>query len=97
MIIVFSNSIDDYQPIDGDGILKITGGIVIAGGSRYGEVNAQTNQIEKIYRGVITSGDNITINDDLESEIYSFEALKVLVIFILTMNRFLLLQKMDFN
>ena len=76
MIIVFSNSIDDYQPIDGDGILKITGGIVIAGGSRYGEVNAQTNQIEKIYRGVITSGDNITINDDLESEIYSFEALK---------------------
>ena len=76
IIIVFSNSIDDYQPIDGDGILKIAGGIVIAGGSRYGEVNAQTNQIEKIYRGVITSGDNITINDDLESEIYSFEALK---------------------
>ena len=78
MIKIFAASTGADQPIDQDGLLQITGGMVIAAGSSemQGGVNAQTNQTAKIYRGTINSGANIEINNDLGIEIYSFETPK---------------------
>ena len=50
------------QPIDQDGLLKIEAGTIIAAGTpSMGGVNAQTNQIAKIYNGNIKKGNKIII------------------------------------
>ena len=78
MIKVFAASTGADQPIDQDGLLKITGGMIIAAGSSemQGGVNAQTNQTAKIYKGTISSGADIKIYNSIEVEIYTFKAPK---------------------
>ena len=68
LIKVFSASTGEDQPIDQDGLLKITGGTVIAAGpSSMGGINAQTTQIAKIYTGSINAGAKLAIiSNDVE-------------------------------
>jgi hypothetical protein len=62
---IFAASEGADQPIDQDGLLSITGGAVIAAGSSdmEGGVNANTNQIAKIYKGTINQNSHLVITD----------------------------------
>ena len=75
---IFAASNTEDQPIDQDGILNITGGSIIAAGSSkmQGGVNAQTNQIAKIYNGTINEGDTLLVTDSGGNEILNDKAPK---------------------
>ena len=61
-IIIFSSGNLDAKPIEQDGLFQINGGNIIAAGiSRTLGLNANTNQIAKIYSGSINSGQNLEI------------------------------------
>ena len=60
------------QPIDQDGLLKITGGAIIAAGSTsMSGVNGQTTQVAKTYTGKINKGAQLSIIDSNGAEIKS--------------------------
>ena len=75
---IFAASNTEDQPIYQDGILNITGGSIIAAGSSkmQGGVNAQTNQIAKIYNGTINEGDTLLVTDSGGNEILNEKAPK---------------------
>lgn len=71
-IIVFSNPDDANQPIDQDGLLRITGGTILAAGSsQMGGVSGQTTQTAKTYTGTIKSGAKLVAWDSSNNEIIS--------------------------
>ena len=62
----------DNQPIDQDGLLKITGGAIIAAGSpSMSGVSGQTTQVAKTYTGKISEGAKLLITDSNGAEIKS--------------------------
>ena len=67
-LIVFGASSGDNQPIDKDGLLKISGGIVLAGGSPILRgVKANTTQTEGVYIKHINMGDIIEILEGINN------------------------------
>jgi len=69
--ILFGSSEGDYQPITQNGLLKISGGILFAGGNK-GKIVANTKQISSAFNKHIDSGSNIEIyNNDTNNLIVS--------------------------
>ena len=67
---IFAASDSADQPIDQNGLLKITGGAIIAAGSSsMSGVIGQTTQVAKEYKGKISEGAQILITDSNGAEI----------------------------